>query len=455
MTFFSILFKPTWFRRVFFILISFIFAIQLNAQNGYSIEVKVNGINVNRAFLGQHFGEARLIVDSATVKNRTFKFISEKSLPQGMYNIVFPAKNKTIEIILDEDQHFQVNYSTLQMGMSVQISGSESNLLYHNHLQNIKSEQQKFILGSINKVDLQGNINTKKAEFAEQNPDHLYSEMILAAQEPELPDSLTKKESFTYYKQHYFDQFDFESSRLLHTPLYAQKIVGYLDLLTYPQPDSIAQSIDFLVEQLKNSDLHQKWLLSFLMKKYSQSSFVGMDDVFVYLADTYYLAGKAPWLNEESIQGIKARANQLRPTNLGNSAPELNGTTVTGKPFNLTSTAGNYVVLYFWGYDCDTCKKTTPEIVALAKKYSELPVTFVTVNRNELTEEWKKAVSEYGLNIPNVVNIDAKNVEEVTASYNIEVVPRVFILDKEGKILSKKIMPKQVPEILNTILEKE
>lgn len=446
--------KATVLCFLLFVFSNFFATTKMVAQDGYNIEVIAKGSNQQFAYLGYYFGEHKLIQDSAIIANSVFHFTGSKPLPHGLYAVIFPASNKTIELVMDDDQDFSIDLSAQQFSQSIQVTGSEANELYHKVLNRIESERQKVVLGAIDRNQLDENIKKIKAEFATANPSHLYAEMVLAAKEPELPPTLSNDDIFAYYKQYYFDDFDFTSERLLHTPIYMQKVNGYLDQLSYPQPDSLRNSIHFLVDKVESSTLHYQWMLSFLMQKYSLNNFIGMEDVFVHLADDYYLQDKAPWLNEQSINGIRAKANQIRPTMLGKKAPDLMGKTVEGSDFNLHDELGDFTVLYFWSFDCDTCKETTPEFATLASKYADQAIQFVTVNRNELTEEWKAAVSDYGLQQANIANVDVTDVEAITASYNIEAVPRVFILNESGEIVSKQLLPNQVEAVIENELKK-
>ena len=54
---------------------------------------------------------------------------------------------------------------------------------------------------------------------------------------------------------------------------------------------------------------------------------------------------------------------------IGEEAPEFTTQLVNGENYSLSSSRGNYVLLYFWGSWCGPCIRNAPELVAINENY--------------------------------------------------------------------------------------
>src|SRR5437764_6527992 len=123
-----------------------------------------------------------------------------------------------------------------------------------------------------------------KLNYIKEHPNTLLAKVFQASQEPDVPEAPKlengQKDStfaFRYYKEHYFDGFDFADDRLLRTPVYHSKISTYLKTLTLQMPDSIIRVADFLVEKAKPNKETYKYMVWFITNTYETSNIMGMD----------------------------------------------------------------------------------------------------------------------------------------------------------------------------------
>jgi hypothetical protein len=102
-----------------------------------------------------------------------------------------------------------------------------------------------------------------------------------------------------------------------------------------PHPDSIAVAAVNLVEKSKANVEMFQYVLSFLINKFQTSERMGMDGVFVALAEKYYLGGQAWWADQKLLDKIAERVNALKPNLIGKVAPDLWLPDPNGKYFRL------------------------------------------------------------------------------------------------------------------------
>ncbi|MFK7971817.1 MAG: TlpA family protein disulfide reductase, partial [Bacteroidia bacterium] len=80
-------------------------------------------------------------------------------------------------------------------------------------------------------------------------------------------------------------------------------------------------------------------------------------------------------------------------------------------------------------------------------------VTLVTVSINGDLEVWKEKLGEYGFDKHGLNLQDHARATGFDDKYDLSSTPRLFILDKDKKILAKQIAYDQMEEILDRYLE--
>jgi thiol-disulfide isomerase/thioredoxin len=216
---------------------------------------------------------------------------------------------------------------------------------------------------------------------------------------------------------------------------------------------------------------------------------MGMDKVYLYMLDRYFCTknaeGKYPafWVDEAKIpelcDNLKNKLNLVmgvRPPNL-----ILRDTTdVTYRDFY--SLKSEYTILYFWDPECGHCKKTTPKLGRLYdEKLKARNVEIFAIGKatGKDFESWKKFIRDNKLKFINVAvteklfEIAKKEPEKLVplypgekgkpttleslnyqTTYDIFSNPVVYILDKDKKIIAKRVSISQIEDILDRLQNK-
>ena len=239
----------------------------------------------------------------------------------------------------------------------------------------------------------------------------------------------------------------------------------YLDKLTAKHPDSINISADVLVELSRgNKDIFQ-YVVSHITSTYERSKIMGMDAVFVHMVEKYYITKQCDWIDSTQLVKIADRAQKIAPNLIGRKASEF--LDFYGRPF-MKDTLGNlhtiqevkakYTVLIFYGPTCGHCKKEIPKIKHGLDSLINLGINIKTiaVGTEFNKKEWKEFINnqETGEWL-NIADINHDNEGNPVASsdwrdkYDIYSTPVVYLLDKDKKILAKRITHKQLVDIIN------
>ena len=195
---------------------------------------------------------------------------------------------------------------------------------------------------------------------------------------------------------------------------------------------------------------------------------MGMDAVFVHMAENYYSKDQAFWVDSAQLAKIAERVRKTKPTLIGKRTPNvILQDTTESKWYNLYDVTAEYTILYFWDPSCGHCKKETPKLKTLYEKVKDKGVEVFAVCTEFETPDWKKYVRENDLNWINVsdnpeINKTAVKYLQFTTleslnfryTYDIYSTPRVFLLDADKKILAKRIGVEQLEEILEHKLKK-
>ncbi|MDR0419359.1 MAG: TlpA family protein disulfide reductase, partial [Prevotellaceae bacterium] len=234
--------------------------------------------------------------------------------------------------------------------------------------------------------------------------------------------------------------------------------------LIIPDPDTIIKHADMLIERSKGNREMFRYITEYFFQKYQASEIMSHDIIVVYLADKYYLSGEAYWADEEYLGKIKDRADKLRPNLVGKTAPELLLQTIDGRYESLRKLRTSYTILYFWEPSCGHCRKETPKLWDLYNKYRDKGVEVYAVYTQYKHTEWENYVNEHQYDWINVWDgIEGTDSEgkQTTFSlgsnfrnlYDIYSTPVIYFLDKDKKILAKRIDIATLEKMLNNELK--
>jgi len=454
------------------------FASSSMARSGYQIELKLDNFKGEEVILASYYGGSNQVVDTFAVNNKgTITLKGAEPLKGGAYLVILPPENKFFELIIDKEQIFSLSCDVEDATKTMKVKGSEENRLFYEYLNFIsgkrkeaegfgeemklaKSDEEKEKINKKRDV-LDDEVTNYFEEILTKYPRNIISIIINAARPPvKMPERLTKEdadatEKYLYYKQHYFDNLDRGDDRMLRTNFFIKRVDYYMEKLTPQIPDSISLSVDYILLPMKKDSELFKYYLVHLLNKYAKSKMVGMDAVYVHIVRNYYQKGLAPWTDKKTLDDIIENANDLEPILIGKQAPNVRLKQKDGTPLAIEDVKSKYTVLYFWDPDCGHCKKVSPEMIAFEEKYKEKGVALLgicTEIRDEVKKCWE-TIDERGYNWLNLV--DPYLQSRYKTLYNIKSTPQIFILDKDKKIVMKRIGAEQLDEIMDKIIERD
>lgn len=475
---------------VLLITITFYF-VNLKAQ-GYEIKLKIPALKDSSILLGHHFANSLYPDDTIKLDKKGMGvFKKKKPLPGGMYIVFLPTK-KYFDILLGDNQVFSITADTGNFLKTVKFTGSLENQLFYEY-QNLiadkrevanklvekkkksnSTEQKDSISKALDKINQEVVGYTKK--LLSENPKLFFTSFLKALQEIEVPESprdaqgkiIDSAFQYKYYRKHYLDNFNYADARLLRTPIYEEKIKNYINKIVPQIPDTLITEVDVMLDKVRGNEELFRYLLVTLFNEYAASQVMGMDAVFVHIAEKYYIPN-ATWSSKDYMDKLKKEVAKKKPNLLGKTAPNLKLVEVqpehfmmaktdtalksnpyVGIPLEILNIKAKYLVVAFWEADCGHCKHAIPllhdSIYPLIKDYGAKVLAIHMISSVEGKRKWIDFVNDH--NLLDWINAWSPYSYEYKDLYDVYSTPVIYVLDENKKIIAKRLGADQVAEVI-------
>ncbi len=246
--------------------------------------------------------------------------------------------------------------------------------------------------------------------------------------------------------------------RLIHTPIFDSKLDEYFNKLVIPTPDSMEKEADWILARTSTHDSSElfKYALWWTTRNAETSKVMGMDEVFVYLVEDYFLRGKAFWMDNETIEKYREAVYKISPNILGKVAPEMVMEEYgTHKQIPLSSVKAKYTVVVFWDPTCGHCMKEVPALDSVYKAVLKAKGVKVYSVRTEGPEDkWQEFIKKNGLQ--DWINVyDPEHHSDYRSKFNVYSTPIVYLLDENKIILGKRLDHTNIAGLLELVEKKE
>jgi len=460
--------------RVLFILLTF--SVFVNAE-GLELQLQLDMAANKKVFLA-HFYLDKIYSDDSVQLDANGRGIMKRDtlLPQGLYKIYLDDKNH-FDFLLGADQQFSLSNTTF-LGDKALATGAieteeffkyihfldvqrEKNTTIREKIKTAQGEEKQLLqkqLSDLNK-EVQQYWFTKKEEM----PDLFLPKFLLANYVPELdistlPEEIQQNDStllmkrFYYQQKHFWDYFDYTDERFLYTPFYKPKLETWFTKVLFQNYDSVKAPVFQFIEDVRPNKRVFQFVCSWFLNSTINSNVLGMDALFVDLARTYYLSGEAFWANEETLKKIRENVIFLEQNLIGKTAPDLTLEKVDGEYVNLHKIDAKLTVVLIFEPNCSHCMIFVPKFHdEVYEKFKDKGLKVYAIYSMDDKEEWTDFLTKH--NLYDWINVwDPSNSSNFKVSYDARTTPGIYVLDKDKKIVAKKLDVKQLSEIFNDLL---
>lgn len=449
------------------------------AAAGYEIKVTLRPFKNQYIYLGHYYGKQLPIIDSVKLNEKSEGvFKGPKKLGGGIYLVGFPDRTRNFEILVDKNQQFSVIADTTNLD-KLQFLNSPENLAFQQYQeamgrsgraidalmrqrQGAPAADSLRITGEIAKM--QQAVQAYRNEAITKDPEGILATLLKAMKEPEVPQQHpdAAKDSmfaYKYFKSHYWDGVNLWDDRVVRTPFFEARLDKYFEKLVYPVADSVNKEIDWMLGFASINEEMQKFLLLKFINRYYNQQYMWEDAVFVHLFNKYLSQKTYPWMTEQGKKMITDRAYSLMANLTGNPASDIELPGQDGKVKKLYDIRSPYVLVAIWDPTCGHCKEVIPRIDSLhaAKWKSQGVQLFGMAKESEGNKEtWTAFIKEHRLNdwthvyysrASEKARVDA-GIPSYSQLYDVQSFPTLYLLDKDKRIIAKKVTEEQVNEIL-------
>jgi len=453
------------------------------AQNGYKIEVEVKDFSNDQLFLAYRRADKTYSADTATIKDGTFVFEGDEPLGTGIYLILLPPANKYFEfIVAPEEQQFSMQTDTIDLFKNLTFKNAPQNQLFFDYrtfmgtkipASNALREQLEKETDSNKKAKLQKELDAlivdveKKQEgIWKKNEQNFAGKLIKSWIEvpiPDVPEGEDEREfQFKFYRQHFWDNWDWNEPGFVLTPYLQQKIDQYLDRLTVQSPDSLKIAADYIIQnQLENKDAF-RYSLTYILNKFYKPKILGLDEVYVHLAYKYYCGATplADWVTDDVKKKICDDAFMIRGVLIGNKAPNVSTQLYsyekeewTDEKMALYDVDADYTIVFLWKPGCPACKKMTEEMKAFYAEYKEKRVEVFAIS-SATAKDLEKAKKDIQTKKTTwITTADPYLKARALQKFYGTSLPKIYLLDKDKKIIASRIGTDQLRQIIEKEME--
>lgn len=452
----------------------------INISAQYNLKFKIDGLQDTTVYLAKYLGNRLYYADTTEAKNGIAQFKKEH-YDGGVYAVICPGP-KYFEFIM-ADKVVEIETSMDNFVKNMKIVKSKENKIFYDYIRfiSLKKPEAKIIADARNILDpkkdkkkiaeldqqakaLDDEVKNYQKKLASENKDLLIGRILNMSIDPEIPVEIKENDTlrYKYYKQHFWDNIMLEDERLVHSPVFHNKLEFYFQKMLLQQPDTICENAHQIIGRIKEGTDMFKYVVHYVTYNYETSKIMGMDAVFVCMADTYYCPpenSKAFWIDSAKLVELCERKTALKPLLVNKVAPNIRLADTTEKKWiDLHKDVNNkYIGLLFWADDCGHCKKEIPKIKEL---YDELKskgvdIEIVAVGTSLENDGWRKFIRDKKLDWINISDFPEANKtpekyifeQKVTdlqslnfrKTYDIFSTPQIYLLNSDKVIQAKKL----------------
>ncbi|MCL3782540.1 TlpA family protein disulfide reductase [Prolixibacteraceae bacterium JC049] len=432
--------------------------IPISAQNKIDVFFPERADSIS--ILARHFDGKLLVADTLEFDSKG-KVSITKPLSPGLYALIHP-KRKQYDFLIGNDQNMKLSIKNRQLN----IENSEEGKAFQYYLMFLRKQQVekgKLIRSlkqqkGVNKQSVHGQIDSLDHsirqlwdELESKHPNSMLSTFIDLSRELKIPksnksisDSLKWINNYHYMTQNFWSHINLKDERILNTPLLKNKLDIFFNKVIIQVPDTMTKEAFRLLDACGSKTF--PYISNYLMNNALNTKFMGMEAAFVAIAEKYFI-GQKTWADSATMYKIKQQVALNKPNLLGNKAPNLKLKTPENEFRSLYDVNASFTILLFWETSCGHCKTEIPKLLKLWNTQKEKGIKIFAVYTQDKKKVWTDYI--FDKKIFEWINVyDEDRLSPFRQLYNIYSTPTIYLLDKNKKIIAKRMSVDNLEKIL-------
>lgn len=358
----------------------------------------------------KYIGSRSIVIDTMKLKNDMIQYKNKEKLPEGIYLLTNDKYYQLTEILVGKQQKFAVKINDIDDLNSYKVKGRAKETEVYFKLMAKEREYNGNVAALSSEIgyfpENQMKIDSMKKDLA------LYEESL----------KIKRKNSFINIvinsvkrngMDDYWDDIALNDARILTYPLIENKLDYYFDNL-YDNVEKINSEIDKLIARTGDCIEVRDYLIWYFYKKYYNPKYMNLDDIYIHIVDDYFLKYEMRNVSESVVNLMADRANYLENLKIGAKLPEIG---------NLYHIDAEYITVIFYDKTCQKCAQEGRILEEIRTRHPEMIIFPVEINST---------------NLPNLLSM-----------YDIQTTPMIYLLDRNKKIIAKRMKAGQLEQLLN------
>jgi peroxiredoxin len=451
------------------------------AQKKLNLSFKVEGVSSGTAKMVGIYADGNFMADTSVIApDGSFSFNGGKEgYYEGFYYMVMPD-NTNFPFLIANGENFSMKTKAGDYINSMKVEGSLENQLFYENQKFQTAIEQKFNataqrLKTLTKGSPQYQGTEKEMEtilterdniltdLRKKHPKTFFTNFKLAGQNPKYHYEYTANgvmdtlKTLFNYRQDWWNDYDFNDTRLIRSPVFFNKLKKYLNELIPQNPDSAIVYSDFLIDKTLINKEYFKMVANWMALQHKPGTTKMMDGEAVYshIILKYFTAEKDDWDSPKDLIGIRKNAQDMQASLIGMTGQDVRANNTNGVSKSLYDLKTPITILFIYNPDCEHCQKEAPEIRAFYDKWRSKGVGVFSIAANAKNQkEWFDFRAKYKVNWDTDV-IDPQLTSRYHEKYYIDITPEIYVLDKNHKIIAKNLRPHQLEEVVQKELAKQ
>ncbi len=385
-------------KQYFFIIfiLFFTFCGNSSAQET-KIKIKIKGAENQKLTFAFYYQDDISVVKEFSLDKKGKAVLEfEEKLLEGIYLIIIPDVTY-FDVLVSDNQQFELNTDIDNPILNMKFKNSPENKVFYDYqsaisdLMQTKMKLEEELSNTSDELKIK-ELEQQKTELNEEIT-KFWKDEITKNEAPFFTTLLKAMHVFEVPYSEYYDYVDFSEASLVRTPFF-HNILGY-HLATHIEksPEEIIKQNDYLISLTKQDSVMYQYVTYYFLNRYKDICKFGINEVFVDIADKYFLNGNASWIQPEGIDVISRTADDYRYSMLDNKAYNFKALTTTGDSLALYDIDAEYKILFFWSIGCGHCEEAADSLRNNYTVLQEKGYEVFAINTDSQTiQRWEKYV---------------------------------------------------------------
>ena len=241
-----------------------------------------------------------------------------------------------------------------------------------------------------------------------------------------------------FQKDHDLDKLRFANKYIINNPAYYARIDEFIGRYADKDKAGLFAAADIVLEGVSHNAEAKAMVVRHIMEVFQKNT---PDDFYLAAADRYVNSCN----DDADLSAEKLTIERIKALQIGNIAPEISVNRLGGDKVTLSSLKGTPIVVIFWASWCNHCQQEIPKLkTALDKVATQKDFKVLAISLDDDAAAWSKSINDLGIAEWINANEFKKWKSMAAQTYNVHQTPAMFIIDSNGIIKAKNVLPENI-----------